>query len=514
MAAHEVRLFSKDALGTDDCTDLLHRLASPGLQANDLFAAAHERLQQAAPLNAAVCTVPLQSGLAADALPFAIKDNTNVAGLHTAHGSIAFSGEPAKHNAPIVDEFAKAGLCPIAKTSMPEFGLTATTEYSRTSAQDHLPRGHTANPWHIHYIAGGSSGGSAALVAAGVVPAAHANDGGGSIRIPAACCGLVGLKPSLGRLTLPALAKNLPIQIVTEGVLTRSVRDTALIFAALERKKTMAEVLAQVDGESTSAHCYPGQSLLTVGHVMSVPAKRLRIAMFIRRPDGEPADDSCITGVEQIARACRTLGHRVSYIDNPASPRFGAHFLLYWSMLAASVRLAGSAPARLLDTRRNPLQMPGFRADQLEPMTKALATHFMRRFWRLPGSVRALRQFSIGYRRLFRNYDVLLCPTLGTMVPKAGHLAPDLPFSTLEERLLDFACFTPADNVAGTPAISLPAALDSNGLPVGIQFSADRGHEGLLLALALELERSGVLLDNIPKVASVPKSRTDRAYLS
>ncbi|GAA3959521.1 amidase [Allohahella marinimesophila] len=514
MAPHEVKLFSKDALGTDDCTGLLERLADEHISADELFKAAHERLQLARALNADICAVPLQTDLARDALPFAIKDNTNIAGLPTTHGSLAFSGGPARRDAPIVEEFAVAGFRPIAKTTLPEFGLTATTEYSRAGRHDNLGRSHTANPWHTDHIAGGSSGGSAALVAAGVVPAAHANDGGGSIRIPAACCGLIGLKPSHGRLTLPFLAKNLPLQIVTEGVLTRSVRDTALIFAALEQKRSMSAVLASAEpGKRRSQHD-DGHGLRPIGHVFGHGGKRLRIAMFTRRPDDELADEACVDSVQNIAKVCRELGHRVSHIDNPATAAFGHDFLLYWSMLAASVRLAGTAPARRLSAHRNPLQMPDFTASRLEPMTNALAMHFMRRFWRLPGSMRALRRFSASYRNLFSDYDLLLCPTLGQVVPKAGHLAPDLPWSTLESRLRKFACFTPADNIAGTPAISLPVAQDENGLPVGVQFSADIGHEEDLLSLALELDASGALLDNTPTLASAPPQRDNRAHLS
>ncbi|MAM88171.1 MAG: amidase [unclassified Hahellaceae] len=518
MAAHEVKLFTKDALGTDDCTDLLERLAAGSLSAAELFVAAHERLALAEDLHAATCPVPLPTDLDEHTLPFAIKDNTNVAGLPTTHGSIAFSGTPARHNAPIVDEFATTGFRPIAKTTLPEFGLTATTEYSQTTGVDEIVRGHTANPWHTSYIAGGSSGGSAALVAAGVVPAAHANDGGGSIRIPAACCGLVGLKPSLGRLPLPYLAKNLPLQIVTEGILTRSVRDTALVFAALERRTSMAKVLAQADEQQASRHGDPRHGvdlgLKAIGHVSAPIGRRLRIATFTRRPDGEQADNACVDSVQGMVTACRKLGHRVSHIDNPATAAFGHDFLLYWSMLAASVRLAGTTPVRLLNGQRNPLQMPDFSANRLEPMTNALALHFMRRFWKLPASMRSLRQFALNYRRLFKDYDVLLCPTLGQVVPKAGHLAPNLPFATLESRLRKFACFTPADNIAGTPAISLPISLDQNGLPVGVQFSAELGHEGDLLALAAELEASGALLENTPLLAPATQQRSNRAHIS
>jgi amidase len=234
-----------------------------------------------------------------------------------------------------------------------------------------------------------------------------------------------------------------------------------------------------------------------IGYVTSPPEKRLRIAMFTRRPDGSQPDIECVESVNRIAADLRRLGHRVSHIDNPASGQFGQRFLLYWSMLAASLRLAGLPAVQRYNKNRNSLQLQAFDPRLLEPMTRQLGRHFATGFWRVPATLRQLRQAAESYRRLFTQHDAVLCPTLGTTVPSVGHLAPNLDFRELEPRLSAFASFTPLDNVAGTPAVSLPVGFDDKGLPLGVQLSGDRGAEATLLALGLELEQAGLLTTRV-----------------
>jgi amidase len=168
----------------------------------------------------------LPTGLFAG-VPTFVKDNTDLQGLPTGHGSRAVPRIPAAADGAFARQFLSLGFTVLGKTTLPEFGFNCSTEYQGSPP--------TRNPWHTGYSCGGSSGGAAALVAAGAVPIAHANDGGGSIRIPAACCGLVGLKPSRGRLLEAEWARMLPVKIIAEGVVTRTVRDTAHFFAGAEQ---------------------------------------------------------------------------------------------------------------------------------------------------------------------------------------------------------------------------------------------------------------------------------------
>jgi amidase len=220
---------ANDILGTMDGVAIAAAVARGELGATEAVAAAIKRLQAVNPeLNAIACE--RFTGAAFDAsgevattmlagVPSLLKDNIDIAGLPTRHGSTALPTSVCSSDSAITAQFRATGLIPIAKTRLPEFGLTATTEFSRSPP--------TRNPWNTGYSCGGSSGGAAALVAAGVVPIAHANDGGGSIRIPAACCGVVGLKPSRNRLCHAQFVDRLPINIVTDGVVSRTVRDTA-----------------------------------------------------------------------------------------------------------------------------------------------------------------------------------------------------------------------------------------------------------------------------------------------
>jgi len=340
----------------------------------------------------------------------------------------------------------------LGKTKLPEFGLTATTEYSKAEPAH--------NPWNIGHSTGGSSGGSAALVAAGVVPIAHANDGGGSIRIPAACCGLVGLKPSRGRLAMNEMAKSLPINIVSDGIVSRSVRDTAAFFALAEEH-------------------YKNPTLPPLGHITTPGRKRLKIGMFTQKISGDETDTACVEAVHKAAALCEELGHEVQEIKVPISSQFADDFLLYWGMLAASISHLGKlAVDRHMDT------------GNLEPLTHGLAKHFTRNLLKFPFALRRLYQFEAQYATAFADLDVLLSPTLGQPAPPLGYLALDLPFEQARERLVNFASFTAAQNVAGAPAISLPMHHTAEGIPVGVHFAAAMGHEFRLIELALEIEQA------------------------
>lgn len=235
-----IHAFTEDALGDLDATGVAERIASGEVTAAECAEAAIVRLERVNPTLNAVEFKDFprarERAEQADAasstsgtfrgVPTATKCNIHVAGMPLTEGSAAITPAPQTDDGPFARQFLSTGVIPIASTTMPEYGWSATTERAGGSA--------TRNPWHTDFSAGGSSGGSAALVAAGVVPIAHGNDGGGSIRIPAAACGLVGLKPSRGRLLGDPSSSSAPVKIVAEGVLVRSVRDCARFFESAE----------------------------------------------------------------------------------------------------------------------------------------------------------------------------------------------------------------------------------------------------------------------------------------
>ena len=456
-----------DALGADDATALAARVSRREVNAEELVAAALARLEDAQPALQALAEPGFelaleqartqshgQAGKLAS-MPFAgvpsvIKDNLDLAGLPTRHGSRATPQQTAGQDSPFCQQFKALGLIPLGKSKLPEFGLTATTEYGQGEP--------ARNPWGLGHSTGGSSGGSAALVAAGVVPIAHANDGGGSIRIPASCCGLVGLKPSRGRVVVNPMAKRLPLNIVSDGIVSRSVRDTAGFLAGMELQ-----------------HHDP--ALPRVGLVEGPGKTRLRIGMVTDLPDGGPADAQCVAAVERAAQLCETLGHSVEPMASPLTPQRADDFLLYWAMLAAGVAWAGGVTVA-----------PGLKSDQLEPLTWHLAGHFRRNMHKMPAAMWRLKRAHRVHEKLTRGYDLMLTPTLGQPPAPLGWLKPDLDFTQAWQRLREYAAFTPSDNVCGTPAMTLPLASTDQGLPLGVHFSAPMGQERRLLELAFELE--------------------------
>ncbi|MCB9730780.1 MAG: amidase [Deltaproteobacteria bacterium] len=386
-------------------------------------------------------------------VPSFIKDLDNVAGVPTGMGSRAYRGFVPKTTSPAVVQFLEAGFISLGKSTTPEFGLTATTE----------PEGGppTRNPRDLGHSSGGSSGGAASLVAAGVVPIAYASDGGGSIRIPAACCGLVGLKPSRGRLVDLERSAKMPIKIATYGVVSRTVRDTAAFYAAVE-----------------AAGSAPG--LPPIGHVQGPGSSRLRVGIYTDAPLGAPVHPAALAAVERTARLLEQMGHRVEPIkpfSDEVVSQMARDFFNYWALLGAGAqRMTRQAVGR------------SFHADQLEPWTRGLAVHFRKNLLATPRGLWRLRRFGRLYADLFRDMDVLVCPTLAGPAPPIGHLSPELPFEVKYERIHAHAPFTPLQNIAGAPAISLPLGATDEGLPVGVQLATQVGQERLLLELAYALE--------------------------
>jgi len=380
-------------------------------------------------------------------VPFLVKDLDDVAGLPTRSGAAyALALPPATETDIYVQRFGAAGFIVIGKSATPEHGFLPTTE-----PLAFLP---TRNPWNLGRSTGGSSGGAAAAVASGVVPMAHASDGGGSIRIPASNCGLFGLKPSRAR-----MVEKTPSLTVTDlGVnhcLSRSVRDSAALFGLTENTAADAP-------------------LKPIGFVSGPSARRLRVGLVLETATGRMPDAQVTAAIESTAALMTELGHTVTPTRWPIDgPRFAQDFLTLWSMGAADLLKEVGGPAGL------------------EPFTVEMA----RSLARLPaeaqtGVVERLELSARQYDGWFEAFDVILSPVLAHPAVPLGYVRGDVPFEELSERLTDYVGYTPVHNVAGAPAMSVPLYWTADGLPVGSHFAARLGDERTLFELAYELERA------------------------
>lgn len=454
-----------------DAVETAQRIRQGDVSAPEVVEAAIGRAEDAASLDAVVTmTADLArrtaSGPTRGALfgvPFAVKDLAQVAGVRTAWGSAASGSFVSRRSDPAVRALEAIGLVSIGKSATPELGMTATTEP--------LAFGPCRNPWSRERSTGGSSGGAAALVASGVVPIAHGSDGGGSIRIPASCCGLVGLKPSRGRFDMEG-SNLLPVNIAVHGVLTRTVRDTVAFWGAIERAR-------------------PPRGLSPIGDVAPAPARRLRIAVFVDSPIDTTVDAEVGATVERAAALLGELGHEVRPIACPFPAQVVHDFLRLWCFVGWLQAKTG----RLLIHR-------GFDATRLEPFTRGFGRSFGGDVRASLAAIRRLRGFTRHYADLIAPYDVLVGPTLAEPPPPLGHLATNQDFDVIIERLLSFTPFTGLINAAGAPALSLPLGQARDGLPLGVQLAAAHGQERLLLELAREIEAARPW----PRLAPPPRS--------
>ena len=456
-----VHAFTDDALGDLDAVGVAASIRAGDISAREAAEAAIARAERVDPALNALVVRDFERALdqasspgpgVFSGVPSVIKDNTDVAGLPTRHGSEAVPARDAKADAEFTTQFRSTGVVVIGKSTMPEFGFNASTEF------EHLPP--TRNPWNPEYSAGASSGGSAALVASGVLPIAHANDGGGSIRIPAAACGLVGLKPTRGRVAEAAESATMPVNIISNGVVTRTVRDTAHFLAGAESHQAAT-------------------GLPPIGLVEGPSERRLRVGLILDSVTTTPTDDETRGAVQDTAMLLEKLGHTVVEVALPVSDKFEADFTHYWALLAFSTHHFG---------RR--VIAPDFDKSRTDPLTRYLARRFVRQSWRTPSALRGLKRSEAVYRRSFADtgVDVVLSPTLGHTTPPLGHISPNVEFPEMFERLVRYAAFTPLHNASGAPAVSLPMGTTSEGLPIGVHFSALHGDERTLLEVAYELE--------------------------
>jgi amidase len=371
---------------------------------------------------------------------------------------------PAPVDGLVANTFTRMGLISLGKSATPEWGFLPTTEP--------VAFGPTRNPWNPAYSSGGSSGGAAVAVAAGVVPIAHASDGGGSIRIPASCCGVFGLKPSRGRM-FGAPKANDVTDLSVNHVVTRTVRDSAAAFAASEDTGTDA--------------VFP-----YVGFISGPGKRRLNVGLLLEGVDGRGPDPDVRYATERSADLIRSLGHTVTPTRWPVSTTFIEDFLLLWASGAADLvggvrKAAPGVPIQAL----------------LDPFTVGLAEMFGRaEEGALKEAVERLNVAERAYTPWFAasGFDVVMSPVLGMSPPRLGFVGPNVPMRTLVERLIAYVGYTPYHNVAGAPAMSVPLNWNTSGLPIGTQFAARPGHEGVLFELAYELEQAQPWAHRLPMV--------------
>jgi amidase len=435
-------------------------------------------------LNAFVTLCTEQALAAADAIepgddrplagvPIAVKDLVALTeGVRTAMGCNAMGDFVPEQDSALVRRLRSAGAIIVGKTNTPELGILPVTEPDRF--------GPARNPWDPSRTTGGSSGGSAGAVASGMVPIAHANDGGGSIRIPAACCGLVGLKATRGRVSLAPLGEFVG-GIAIEGVVSRTVLDTAVAL----------DILAGY--EPGDPYWAPDPSAPFVEAVDRSPG-RLRIAYSAVAPNGVPVDETCVTATRETAELLESLGHTVFEAPALSDEGYIDNFLKIWiAGVAGNVREAGAQRGR-------PIEL-----SELEPLTAQMVE--------MAGSISGadylealeyLRRLARRVVSMWGEIDVLLTPTLAKPAIEIGGLRPkegEPPIQMLDNAA-EWVPFTPVWNVTGQPAISLPIHQSESGLPVGVQLVGAPAGEELLLSLSAQLEEARPWADRRPELAA------------
>ncbi|MEQ8745426.1 amidase family protein [Pyruvatibacter sp.] len=405
-------------------------------------------------------------------VPFLLKDIMgDYEGVATQYGSRFMAGNPAPTHSTLTSRFIASGLVPLGKTNVPEFGLLPVSEGALY--------GPARNPWNPDHTPGGSSGGSAAAVAAGIVPVAHANDGGGSIRIPASSCGLVGLKPTRGRIPNGPMIGDVMSGLAIDLVVSRTVRDTAVAL----------DISAGPEpGDPYAAPHHEGIWSDDVG----VAPGSLKIGFTTKTLGGEPVHPECVKAVLNTAKLLESLGHEVEEASPPIDiGMMQPAFMAIWAtgvaqQIAVQELLFGKTP----------------RQGDLEPLTAGL--------WeagkKVSGSdylnaVAALQFMSRGVAAWHDEYDLWLTPTLGEPPLRIGTI--DINESDAEKAfapILNYVAFTPVENATGQPAISLPLHWTDDGLPVGLHFAARFGEEATLIRLAAQLEEAAPWADRHPPI--------------
>lgn len=466
-----------------DATGLRELIAGGEVSAQEVCEAALRAIEEVEPWINAIVAGPFEEPIVGHpdgpfgGVPFVLKDlGASAAGYPLELGSRLFEGFVPAADSTLMERFKAAGLVTLARAASPEFGFSADTAP--------VSNGPTRNPWDTDRIPGGSSGGPAAVVAARAVPMAHASDGGGSIRIPASCCGLVGLKPTRGRVPPGPEVGEALSGLAIEFALTRTVRDAAALLDA-------------VCGPAPGDKYYVARPDRPYAEQIDADPGRLRIALRTESFWGRPTDREVTSAVEAVAMRLEELGHSVE----PASPEIDAEQFLASNLTlwTASIAFLATAFGALLGREPGP--------DNVEAAAWAAIEHG-----------RQLTAFDVAAAEMVQNvvcrtfgefldrYDVLLTPTLPL---------PPLPIGTFDhndpkhtsphswfDEVLPYIPFTPIFNTTGQPSLSLPLGASSSGLPIGVMLSAQSLREDMLLSVAGQLERAMPWDDRVPAVCA------------
>jgi amidase len=407
-------------------------------------------------------------------VPFMLKDLAlEMKGTPYEAGSRLLKGHVSAADTNLMLKFREAGLIVTAKTTCAEFGAQLTTET--------LLHGVTRNPWSLEHTPGGSSGGSAAAVASGVVPFAHANDGIGSIRIPAANCGLFGLKPTRQRVPLGPFLGDAPGSRGVEFVVSRTVRDAAVLLDC-------------VHGADVGAHSWAPPPVRPFRAELNRPQRGLKIALMTRSFSGAAIHPLCVEAVRQTASMCEALGHLIE----PAAPQID------FESFRRAIRIESNANSVVGLKQAAGMMRRELGPDTLEPFTQRIYEEGQRAS--AEDYARSIFTYGLIERQIgafFSQYDILLTPALSIPTPRIGYLQqPAGDYEAFWERFCGdaYSPFAGVFNVTGHPAASMPLFFSADGLPIGTQVVARFGMEGTLLNLAAQLESAYPWIHRLPTV--------------
>lgn len=463
-----------------DATELSRLLLAGEISPKEVREAALRAIEQVNPQLNAVVHGPFEDAGAADGafsgVPFAVKDMLWEAGRPCEFGSRLLDGHVATRDSTLAERFRESGLVSLVRTATPEFAFNLDTSP--------IVNGSTRNPWALDRSPGGSSGGSAALVAARAVPLAHGTDGAGSIRLPAGWCGLVGLKPSRGRVPIGPLIGEVPGGIAHEFALTRSVRDAARLLDA---------VCAPAPGD----RYYVAPPRRPFVEELDSDPGRLRVAIHTQSFWGRDTEPETRAAVEAVGRRLEELGHSVEPARAPvdAGALRRAHLILWPWLLALTATGLGALVGR------EPSE------DNVEAASLACIGHGLALTASDAWTAFAIQNaISRAWGTFLDDYDLFLCPTSPTGPPKAGHPPQNDPkYSTAEawlDDVFDLIPFTPIANTTGQPSISLPLETATDGAPIGVMLTAQTLREDLLFNVAAQLEASTPWADRRPTTAA------------
>lgn len=406
-------------------------------------------------------------------VPFLLKDGpTALKGTRSMQGSRLYArNPPADYDSTLTERFLAAGLVIFGKSTSPELGLSPSTETSLTGA--------TRNPWNLARTPAGSSGGAAAAVSAGILPVAHGSDGGGSIRMPASCCGLFGLKPTRGRTPVGPMAGEGWGGLSANHVLSRSVRDSAAMLDAIS---------GPAPGDPYCAP-EPGQSFLSA---LERRPRPLRIAVQRSPLSGLPVHRDCLDAIDATAKLLTALGHEVEEATLPGSwDELGAAM---WMIASTNTSLAVRRQAEALGLELSP--------DLVDSTTwNAVRVSDGVRVEAYPAAINTIHRQGRRMAAFHERYDVILSPTLAKPPPELGPMRSDNPdVEEFTNAVITFMPFTQLFNMTGQPSVSVPMHWNAEGLPIGIMLSAPFGDEATLFSLSAQLEEAQPWFHRVPTV--------------